>query len=152
MSHTMCFLWLVVYSQGNLEILVSSYYCSSYGTANPCSSLGTFSSSFIGYPELHSVDGCEPNADTIVDIKKYMQTGVLRCFFLRDFARAWQIQRWMLTVNHCTDHGIPSGGKDWRSWRSVQPYRKNNNINQPELPESKPSTKEYTWRDPWLQP
>jgi hypothetical protein len=56
----MCFLWLVVYSQGNLEILVSSYYCSSYGTANPCSSLGTFSSSFIGYPELHSVDGCEP--------------------------------------------------------------------------------------------
>jgi hypothetical protein len=33
-------------------------------------------------------------------------------------------------------------------------HRKNNNINQPdppELPETKPPTKEYTWRDPWLQ-
>jgi hypothetical protein len=31
-------------------------------------------------------------------------------------------------------------------------HRKNNNNNQPELPGSKPSTKEYTWRNPWLQP
>jgi hypothetical protein len=32
-------------------------------------------------------------------------------------------------------------------------YRKNN-ISQPDLPElpgTKPPTKEYTWRDPWLQ-
>ena len=29
----------------------------------------------------------------------------------------------------------------------LQPHRKHNNINQPELPESKPPTKEYTWRD-----
>jgi hypothetical protein len=32
-------------------------------------------------------------------------------------------------------------------------HMKNNNINQPEPPEfpgTKPSTKEYTWRDPWL--
>jgi hypothetical protein len=31
---------------------------------------------------------------------------------------------------------------------------KNNNINQPdisELPGTKPPTKTYTWRDPWLQ-
>ena len=30
-----------------------------------------------------------------------------------------------------------------------------NNVNQPELPElpgTKPLTKGYTWRDPWLQP
>jgi hypothetical protein len=37
-------------------------------------------------------------------------------------------------------------------------HRKKNNINQPdhpgprELPGTKPPTKEYTWRDPWLQP
>ena len=34
-------------------------------------------------------------------------------------------------------------------------HRKNNNISQPEPPElpgTKPSTKEYTWMDPWLQP
>jgi hypothetical protein len=33
-------------------------------------------------------------------------------------------------------------------------YRKNNNINQPnppEVPGTKPPTKEYMWRDPWLQ-
>ena len=33
-------------------------------------------------------------------------------------------------------------------------HRKNNNINQPDLPElpgNKPPTKEYTWRDSWLQ-
>jgi hypothetical protein len=35
-------------------------------------------------------------------------------------------------------------------------HRKNNNINQqnpppPELPGTKPPTKEHTWRDPWLQ-
>ena len=32
--------------------------------------------------------------------------------------------------------------KDWRSWRGLQPHRKNNNINQPGI---KPSTKECTW-------
>jgi hypothetical protein len=34
------------------------------------------------------------------------------------------------------------------------PYRKNKNINQPdhpELPGTKQSTKECTWRNPWLQ-
>jgi hypothetical protein len=37
----------------------------------------------------------------------------------------------------------------------LQPYRKNINFDLPdplEIPETKPSTKEYTWRDPWLQP
>jgi len=37
----------------------------------------------------------------------------------------------------------------------LQLHRKNNNINQPdtaELPDTKPPTKKYTWRDPWLQP
>ena len=36
----------------------------------------------------------------------------------------------------------------------MQSHRKNNNVNPPdpsELPVTKPPTKEYTWRDPWLQ-
>jgi hypothetical protein len=33
----------------------------------------------------------------------------------------------------------------------IEPHRKNNNIKQAELLVSKPPTKEYTWRDPWLQ-
>jgi hypothetical protein len=44
---------------GALGVLVSSYCCSSYGAANPFSSLGTFSSSFIGDPVLHPMDGCK---------------------------------------------------------------------------------------------
>jgi hypothetical protein len=39
--------------------LVSSYCFSSYGLANPFSSLGPFSSSFTGDPVLHPRDGCE---------------------------------------------------------------------------------------------
>jgi hypothetical protein len=37
----------------------------------------------------------------------------------------------------------------------LQAHRRNNNMNQPvppELSSTKPPTKEYTWRDPWLQP
>jgi hypothetical protein len=36
--------------------------------------------------------------------------------------------------------------------RVFSPHRKNNNMNQPvlpELPRAKPPTKEYTWREPW---
>ena len=36
-----------------LGVLVSSYFCSSYRVTDPFSSLGTFSSSFIGDPVLH---------------------------------------------------------------------------------------------------
>jgi hypothetical protein len=42
-----------------MEVLVSSYFCSSYGTANAFSSLGTFSSSFFVDPVYHPMDGCE---------------------------------------------------------------------------------------------
>jgi hypothetical protein len=38
------------------------------------------------------------------------------------------------------------------SFRKIQ---RKNNINQPvspELPGTKPANREYTWRDPWLQP
>jgi hypothetical protein len=59
MSPTMCFLWLVAYSQGSLGVLVSSYCGSSYGAANPFSSLGPFSSSFIGDPVLCPMDDSE---------------------------------------------------------------------------------------------
>ena len=40
-------------------VLVGSYCCSSYRVADPFSSLGTFSSSFIGGPAFHPKDDCE---------------------------------------------------------------------------------------------
>jgi hypothetical protein len=42
-----------------LGVLVSSYCCSSYRAADPFCSLGTYLSSFIGYPVLHAIDDCE---------------------------------------------------------------------------------------------
>jgi hypothetical protein len=48
----------VLQSQGVLGVLISSYCCSSYGAANPFSSLGTFSSSFIVNPLLCPMNGC----------------------------------------------------------------------------------------------
>ena len=56
MNSTMGTLWTTL---GTLGVLVSSYCCSSYRAANPFISLGTFSSSFIGDPVLHPMDGCE---------------------------------------------------------------------------------------------
>jgi hypothetical protein len=43
----------------NWGVLVSSYCCSSYRVADPFSSLGTFSSSFIRGPVFHPIDDCE---------------------------------------------------------------------------------------------
>jgi hypothetical protein len=46
--------------------------------------------------------------------------------------------------------------KGLKELKRVATHRKNNNINQPdplpEFPGTKPPTKEYTWRNPWLQP
>jgi hypothetical protein len=42
-----------------LGVLVSSYCCSSYRVADPFSSLGIFSSSFIGGHVFHPIDDCE---------------------------------------------------------------------------------------------
>jgi hypothetical protein len=42
-----------------LEVLVSSYCCSTYRVADPCSSLGTFSSNSIRGPVFHPLDDCE---------------------------------------------------------------------------------------------
>jgi hypothetical protein len=44
---------------GRSGIPVGSYCCSSYGAANPFSSLSPFSSSSIGDPVLSPIDGCE---------------------------------------------------------------------------------------------
>ena len=44
--------------------------------------------------------------------------------------------------------------KGLKELKGFAAHRKNNNINQPDLPElpgTKSPTKVYTWRDPWLQ-
>ena len=40
--------------------------------------------------------------------------------------------------------GVPKG-ETWKEEKNI------NQPDPPELPGSKPPTKEYTWRDPWLQ-
>jgi hypothetical protein len=44
---------------GALGVLVSSYCCSTYRVADRFSSLGTFSSTYIGGPVIHPIADCE---------------------------------------------------------------------------------------------
>jgi hypothetical protein len=58
---------------------------------------------------------------------------------------------------HCTEHVflMEELEKALKEQKGFATYRKNNNTNQqysPELPGTNPPTKEYTWRDSWLQP
>jgi hypothetical protein len=47
------------------------------------------------------------NPDTISDAKKCLLTGAWNSCLLRVSVRAWQIQMWMLTANHWTEHRDP---------------------------------------------
>jgi hypothetical protein len=54
----------------------------------------------------------------------------------------------MLAANHWTEHRVPieelEKKKKNKELKGFATHRKNNNINQPELPGSKPPTKKYT--------
>jgi hypothetical protein len=63
----------------------------------------------------------------------------------------------MLVANHLTEHRDPNGGGRGRT-EGVEGFCKpigrttiSTNQTTPELPVTKPPTKEYTWRNPWLQ-
>jgi hypothetical protein len=62
----------------------------------------------------------------------------------------------MLAANHWTERGDPNGGVRGKTEGAegvCNPKGRTILINQmlPEFPGTKPPTKEYTWRDPWLQ-
>jgi hypothetical protein len=93
-----------------------------------------------------------------VDANKCLLTGAWYSCLLRDFTSAWLIQRWMLSTHFWTEHRVlderareriqgdagvcnPIGGTT--IWTNQYPS---------ELPGTIPPTKDYTWRDPWLQP
>ena len=49
---------------------------------------------------------------------------------------------------------MEESGEELKELMGFSLHKKNNNINLPDLPElprTKPPTKDYTWRDPWLQ-
>jgi hypothetical protein len=81
----------------------------------------------------------------------------LNSCLLRGSASAWQIQKWMLTAIHWTQHRVYNEGSRERTqgaegvcssiggttiWTNQYPR---------ELPGTKPPTKENTWSNPWLQ-
>jgi hypothetical protein len=61
----------------------------------------------------------------------------------------------MLSAKHWTEHGVPNGKlkKGLKELKCFATPKEKNNTNQPDtqFPRTKPPTKEYTWRDPWLQ-
>ena len=48
------------------------------------------------------------NPDSILDAKKYLLTGTWYSHLLRGSDRVWQVQRWMFTANHWTEHRVPN--------------------------------------------
>jgi hypothetical protein len=54
----------------------------------------------------------------------------------------------MLAANNWSEHGVHKGGvKGLKELKGFENHRKSNNIKQSW---TKPSTRVYTWRDPWL--
>jgi hypothetical protein len=51
-----------------------------------------------------------PKPDTIVDANKCLLTGAWYSYLLRGSVSAWQIQKWVLTAIHWTEHRVPNGG------------------------------------------
>jgi hypothetical protein len=96
------------------------------------------------------------NLDTITEAKKCLLTGAWYSCLLRDSARFWSIQMWMLAANYQTKHMDPYGGVMGRTEGAegvCNPIERTTiSTNQtPELPETKPTNKTYTWRYPCLQ-
>jgi hypothetical protein len=72
-----------------------------------------------------------PKPDTIADANKILPIGALYSCLLRGSASAWQIQKWMFTVIHWTEHRVPN--EETRestkgSEGGLQPHRRNNNM------------------------
>jgi hypothetical protein len=93
------------------------------------------------------------NPDTVVEAIKCLLTEAWYNCLLRDSTSASQIQRWMLTAYHWTEHRVPNEGARQRTqgaegvWNPIG----GTTLVPPELPGTKPPTKEYTWRDSRLQ-
>jgi hypothetical protein len=68
-------------------VLVSSYCCSSYMVADPFSSLGTFSCSFIRGPVFNPIDYCERLLLYLRGIGIASQERVMSGFCQQNFAR-----------------------------------------------------------------
>ena len=51
-----------------------------------------------------------PNPDTIVETNMCLLTETWYSCLLRGSAIAWQIQKWMLTAMHWTEHRVPNEG------------------------------------------
>jgi len=65
---------------------------------------------FRDCPTWGSIPYMTTNPYNTVDAKKWMLIGTLYNCLLRSSTRTWQIQKRMLTANHWTENGVPSGG------------------------------------------
>ena len=97
------------------------------------------------------------NGHLWMDANKCLLTEACYSCHQRGSTSAWQIQRWILTAYHWTEHRVSNEGARERTqgaegvstpiggttiWTNQYP---------PELPRTKSPTKEYKWWDSWLQ-
>ena len=71
----------------------------------------------LSYLGIHCIKKSS-NSDIIIDVKKCITKGACCGCPLRGPARALQIQRQMLAVNHCAESGVLKGRDEGEKWRS----------------------------------
>ena len=98
-----------------LEVLISSYCCSTYRVADPFSSLGTFSSSSIGGPVFHPVADCEHPFLCLPGTSIASQETALNSYLPKP---SW----YSLTLTHSLLHSLVSNPSVWKM--SVIKWRK----------------------------
>ena len=91
-----------------------------------------------------------PNPDAIVDVNKFLLAGGWNSCSLSGSDSAWQVQKEMLTSTHLTEHRVPNEGAREKTqgvegvFSSIGGTKSMNQPVPPELPGTKPPTKEYT--------
>ena len=87
-------------------VLVSSYCCSTYRVSYPFSSLGTFSTSSIGGPVIHTIANCEHPLLCLLGPSTVSQETAISVSFQQNLSSVWNgVSDWRLIVGWIPGYG-----------------------------------------------